>query len=98
MIAPRRPVRRKKSTPGWHKGFLAMMPRIRQSAYAAFRHLDEEAQEEAIAETIANALVAYVRLYEQRKLDVAYPTVLARYAIAQIRIAAEIETVFSFWV
>ena len=83
MIAPRRPVRRKK-TSAWHNGFLAILPRIRQSAHAAFRHLDEEAQEEAITETIANALVAYVRLYEQRKLDVAHPTVLERYAIAQI--------------
>ena len=85
MIAPRKPARRKESAPAWHNGFLAMLPRIRQSAHAAFRHLDEEAQEEAVAETIANALVAYVRLYEQRKPHLAYPTVLVRYAVAQIR-------------
>jgi hypothetical protein len=33
--------------------------------------LREEAREEAIAETIANALVAYVRLFEQGKVDLA---------------------------
>lgn len=84
MIAARKPSRCKKSRPVWHDGFLAMVPTIRRSARVAFRHLGEEAQEDAIAETVANALVAYVRLFEQGKIDLAYPTVLARYAIAQI--------------
>ena len=84
MIALRKPVRRRESVPAWHAGFLSMLPRIRQYAHVAFRHLREEAREEAIAETIANSLVAYVRLFEQGKVDLAYPTVLARYAVAQI--------------
>jgi hypothetical protein len=62
-----------------------MLPRIRQYAHVAFRHLREEAREEAIAETIANSLVAYVRLFEQGRIDLAYPTVLARFAVAQIQ-------------
>lgn len=77
MIASAKPVRRKSSPPAWHDGFMAMLPTIRQHACRTFRHLDEEAQEDAVAETIAHALVAYVRLFEQGKVDVAYPTVLA---------------------
>lgn len=84
MISPQKPAPRRESHPAWHDGFLAMVPRIRQYAHFAFCQLDEEAREEAIAETIANALVAYVRLFEQGKVDLAYPTVLARYAVAQI--------------
>jgi len=68
----------------WHAGFLSQLPTIQRYASVAFRHLSEEAQEEAITETVANALVAYVRLCELGKAALAYPTVLARYAIRQI--------------
>jgi DNA-directed RNA polymerase specialized sigma subunit len=34
---------------------------------------------------IATALVAYVRLFQQGRVALAYPTVLARYGIAQVR-------------
>ena len=86
MIALPKPARRRKEpVPAWHDGFLSMLPRIRQYAHLAFRHLCEEAREEAIAETIANSLVAYVRLFEQGRIDLAYPTVLARFAVAQIQ-------------
>jgi hypothetical protein len=73
MIALRKSVRRKTSPTAWHDGFMAMVPRIRQYARLAFRGLDEEAQEDAIAETIANALVAYVRLFEQGKVNSIFP-------------------------
>lgn len=70
--------------PSWHR-FLSMLPQIRNYAAGRFRHLKPEAQEEAIQETIANALVAFARLAELGKIDLAYPTVLARFAVAQIR-------------
>jgi hypothetical protein len=85
MIARLNPPRSTKSCPDWHAGFLQMMPAIRRYACIAFRHLDDEAKEDAVTETIANAMVAYVRLFELGKTDVAYPTALARYAVRQIR-------------
>ena len=68
----------------WHAGFLAMLPRIQQSARFAFRHLRPEARQEAVQEVLANAWRAYARLAELDKVNLAYPTVLARYAITQV--------------
>jgi hypothetical protein len=62
------------------------MPAIRRQARFAFRHFRYDAREEAVAEAVANALVAFVRLVQRGKLDVAYPSALARYAVAQIRV------------
>ena len=84
MVAPikRRPV---KFAAPWHRGFLAMLPIIRSYARGAFAHRKPEARQDLIQEVIANALVAYVRLFQQGKIALAYPTVLARYGIAQVR-------------
>ena len=90
MIALQEPVCRKKSSPAWHEGFMAMLPVIRQHACVSFRHLDKEAREEAIAETIAHALVAYVRLFEQGKVDLAYPTVLALYGVKRVKVGRKV--------
>ncbi|HUE71208.1 MAG TPA: hypothetical protein VMP01_10015 [Pirellulaceae bacterium] len=62
-----------------------MLPVIRRQARFAFRHANKDAREDAVAEVVANALVAFVRLIERGKGSLAYPTVLARYAVAQIR-------------
>ena len=85
MIALAQPIRcQEKETP-WQDRFLAMVPVIERQARFAFRKLDANSGEEAVAEVVANALVAYARLVELGKEDLAYPTVLARYAVAQIR-------------
>ena len=76
---------RSKNRTRWHAGFLAMLPAIQFNARIAFRHLKPEAREEAVAECLANALVAYTRLYALGKVELAYPTVLARYAVAQVK-------------
>ena len=73
------------ATAAWHKGFLRMLPAIATHARISFQHLGPEAREEAIAECVANALVAYVRLVELGKVDLAYPSPLARYAVAQTK-------------
>jgi hypothetical protein len=44
-----------------------------------------EARAEAVQEIIADTLVAYVRLVELGKQDLAYPTPLVTYAIAKLR-------------
>jgi hypothetical protein len=62
-----------------------MLPVIRDYARGAFGHFKAELRQDLIQEVIANAMVAYVRLFEKGKVALAYPTVLARYAIAQVR-------------
>jgi len=72
-------------TPKWHKAFLAMLPKIRKYASFAFRHLKPEARAENVAEVIANAWKAFVGLVQQNKFHLAFPTVLARYGVRQVK-------------
>ena len=83
---------RRATIPSWHEVFLRMLPVIQQSASIAFRHLKAEAREEAIQDVTANALVAFVRLVELGKADVAFPTVLARYGVSQFRSGRRVGT------
>jgi hypothetical protein len=71
--------------PAWHHGFLAMLPYILNHARIAFRHLRPEARQEAVQEVVCNAMVAYAALVKRGKVALAYPSVLARYAVAQTR-------------
>lgn len=87
MITFAKSCRRKlaaKSQPAWHPGFLALLPDIRRQVRFAFRHLEPERREEAVQEALANAMVAYVRLVELGKPDVAYASPLASYAVKQV--------------
>jgi len=61
------------------------LPQIVQHAKFAFCHLRGDARQDAIQETVANALVAFVALVHRGKMSLAYPTVLAKYATAQIK-------------
>ena len=65
--------------------FLTMLPRIRRQALAAFRSLRSEARDEFVQEVIALAYSAFVRLVRRDKIGLAFPTMLARYAIRQVR-------------
>jgi hypothetical protein len=85
MIAIAEPVSQKNSVPEWAEGFLALLPAIQRYARRLFASLSEDQREECVAEVLAAALVAYVALFEQGRVDLAYPTVLARYAAAQVR-------------
>jgi hypothetical protein len=71
-------------SPQWHKAFLVMLPAILTHARISFRHFKPEARAEAVAECVANAFVAFAKLVQLGKVDLAYPTVLARYAVAQV--------------
>jgi hypothetical protein len=62
-----------------------MVPTIEAHARLAFRRLDPDSRDECVQEAVANALVAFVRLVDQQKTDVAFPPALARFAVAQIR-------------
>ena len=85
MIAPAKRVRSRASAPAWHAQFVAMMPAIEAHAKITFRHLPPEAREEAIQEVVCNACSAFVRLVELGKTDLAYPSPLARYGVAQAK-------------
>jgi hypothetical protein len=74
----------------WHSKFLEMLPAIRHQARFAFRKLSAEARDEAVAEVIATCLVAFVRLVQLQKDALAYPTVLARYAIGNVQAGRKI--------
>ena len=68
----------------WHRVFLSsMLPQILTYASYAFRHLRGEARQDAIAEVVASCLVLFKALVQRGKIDIAYPTVLARYAVAR---------------
>lgn len=85
MIAPVKSSSSSQNGPDWHGAFLAMLPAIRRHARVAFWHLNPEARAEAVQEVIANAMVAFVRLVESGKTDLAYATPLAMYGVRQFR-------------
>jgi hypothetical protein len=68
----------------WKRVFLSLLPAIVAHARFAFRHLRGEARQDAVQEVIANSLVAFIALARRGKLELVYPTVLAKYAVAQI--------------
>jgi hypothetical protein len=78
-------VRCLQSPPAWHGAFMAMAPAIESHAKIAFGYLDAEARDEAIQEIICNACCAYARLVELGKTNLAYPSALARFGVAQTR-------------
>jgi len=80
------------NVPAWHKDFLIMLPKICRDAQIAFCSLPPEAREESVQEVICNALVAFRRLVELNKEDIAYATPLAQYAIRQIRSGRRVGT------
>jgi hypothetical protein len=85
MIAAIKTQESNTAPPAWHVEFLAMVPAIRRQAQIAFRKAHPELRHDLIGEVVANCYVAYARLVELDKMDQAYPTVLARFAIAQVR-------------
>lgn len=69
----------------WNEVFVEMLPSILHTLRFEFRKLDDERREDATNEAIANCFVAFRRLVDQGRGGLAYPTVLARYAAAQVR-------------
>jgi hypothetical protein len=90
MIAPANRPQRQASIPHWHRQFLAMLPAIRGQAEMSFRNLPAEARAELVQETVANCLVAFCRLVDRRKVALAFPSALARFAVAQVRVGRRV--------
>jgi hypothetical protein len=92
------PVNRPRTAePAWHAGFLSLLPDIRRQLRFAFRHLHAEARQDAEQEALANALAAYLRLYELGKTDLAYASPLARYAARQVGAGRQVACSLNAW-
>ncbi len=65
--------------------FETLLPRIQQHAKRAFRRCPCEEREEAVAEVVAHAWIAFSRLMDRGLEHVIYATPLARYAIKRVR-------------
>jgi hypothetical protein len=85
MIAAIKRPKAQSQVPAWHAEFLGMLPAIRRQAQISFRQMPPESREEFVAAVIANCVVAFARLVQQGKQDLAYPSALARYGVAQVR-------------
>jgi hypothetical protein len=68
----------------FHREFLDLLPAIRRHARICFRHLGEEAREEAIQAALAHAWVGFKRLAQRDRIQAAFATPLARYAVARV--------------
>jgi hypothetical protein len=69
----------------WQSAFVSMLPEIQQKLRLAFCRLDGEAREDAIEEGIVHSLLAYVRLHDQGRAEVATPSSLAWYSSRHVR-------------
>ena len=78
--------------PDWQRAFLAMVPSITRCANVAFADLRGDNRDDAIQEVVASACVAFARLVERGLTNKAFATVLARYAIAQVRAGRRVGT------
>jgi hypothetical protein len=69
----------------WQAAFIAMLPLIEEKLRLAFCRLDREAREDAMGEAVVHSLLAYVRLHEQDRADVATASSLAWYSSRQVK-------------
>ena len=63
--------------------FLAMLPRIRRQAGYYLRRVPTEERVDAVQEVVARSFIAYLRLIERGKSELAFAGPLARYAACQ---------------
>jgi hypothetical protein len=69
------------NTPGWHTGFMAILPRVHKHLRFAFRKMPPDERAEAMAECIAHVAVAYAGLHARGKASAAFATPLCDYAV-----------------
>lgn len=63
--------------------FLTLLPKLKRTAYSLCQRLDPEARDEAVAEVVANAFLAYSRLKDQGRAEVVTAGSLARFGVRQ---------------
>ena len=67
QTAQRETAARGSTNPAWQQRFLALLPSIRRHAKLRFRNLSPELREELVQETVARALLDFLRLVERGK-------------------------------
>ena len=73
------------ANPHWQAAFLELLPAIQRHLQFAFRRLPYVERCEAIQEAMAGALVAYRRLVQLDRHNLAYASPLARFAVKHVR-------------
>jgi hypothetical protein len=68
-----------------HEDFLALAPTVERHGRVAFRGLDAEARDEALAEAVAAAFAAYVALKARDRNPAAFPSRLASYSVLHVK-------------
>jgi len=69
----------------WQSEFVTMLPEIEHKLRLAFCRLDPEAREDAIEEGVVHSLLAYARLHEQGRAQVATASSLAWYSSCHVK-------------
>lgn len=92
MITQAKPVSSYHSCRASQEKFEQLLPLIQKKAAYAFRHFKSEQKEELVAEAVANAYCAFVRLVRRGLESIAYSTPLALFAIKQIRSGRRVGT------
>ena len=78
--------------PSWQAMFLSMLPAIERQLDLSFHNLPADERAESVQEALANVCVALARLVEQGREGKAFATVLAKYAVAQVRVGRQVGT------
>lgn len=73
-----------------HARFVRMIPQIERFANFYFRLEPRTAREDLVAEVVATAYVSFARLVERDKLDVVFPTPLARFSCRVVRVGRRV--------
>ena len=81
---PAQPVRSQNAA-DWHAAFLILLPSIQRHAKHVFRNLSADDREEAVQAVVAHSAVAFARLVELGTPELAYASVLAKFAVRQYR-------------
>ena len=85
MIAFAKPESKQSVQPPWHVPFLRLLPTIQSYAAAKFAHLNAEAREEAVAETVAQAMVAVMHLVRRGKDPADFPGHICHFAVLHVK-------------
>jgi hypothetical protein len=72
------------------RAFEQMLPQIEKFAGYAFRRFPRLRRRELVADVVATAYVAFVRLVERGLKALAYPSALARFAICRVRAGRDV--------
>jgi hypothetical protein len=78
-------VKDERNESNWQTAFVAMLPEIQYWLGMAFCRLDPEAREDAIEEGVVHSLLAYARLHDQGRAEVATPSSLAWYSSRHVK-------------